>query len=174
MRPSMSPTPKRPLRPIRAALRLALLGALASGALACGPRYVTGTKVEYTAPRQQLADVVERYRVAVEQRDGDAIRAMVSRRYYENGSTTNDPSDDYDYSGLQTVLSEVEHTVEAVKYHVTINDIQVIKDTGYVDLEYRAEYRVSVGGDGKWATANDRNRMTFQREDDQWFIVSGL
>ena len=171
----MSPMPHMLLSGgARRVLQAALLGALALGAAGCGQRYVTGTKVPFSEPRQHLADQVERYRVALEQRDAEALRTLVSRRYYENGSTTSDPSDDYDFTGLQTVLADLEHSVEAVKYHVDIVDIQVIEETAYVDFEYRAEYRVNVGGDGKWATANDRNRMTFRREDDRWLIVSGL
>lgn len=167
---SVSPHTASPRRLLGALL----VGALSLSSLACGPGYVTGTRIEYTPQRQELAELVERYRVAMEQRDTDALRAMVSRNYYENGSTTNDPSDDYDYRGLQRLLGDLQNTVEAVKYHIEINDIKVLQGAAYVDLEYQAEYRIKVAGEGKWATANDRNRITFEREDDRWLIVSGL
>jgi hypothetical protein len=84
---------------LMSALLLAALGT------ACGPRYLPGTKVEATEEREEVAAVVEQYRRAVEQRDNDAVRKLVSATYYENASTTEDPSDDYDAEGLDNNAS---------------------------------------------------------------------
>ncbi|MCA9547950.1 MAG: nuclear transport factor 2 family protein [Myxococcales bacterium] len=152
-----------------------LLAVVSTGTLTgCGPRYVTNTEIEYTEPKQALANLVERYRVAMEQRDADAIRALVSRRYYENGSTTNDPADDYDYAGLNKVLADLENHVKAVKYEIEIQAIDVYEDTATVDYEYHSQFMYAVGPQDRWSTAADRNRLTFRKEHGDWRIVSGL
>ena len=62
---------------------------------ACGPRYVTGTEIEYSDSKQEIANLVERYRVAMQQQDVAGLRSIASRDYYENGSTTTNADDDY-------------------------------------------------------------------------------
>lgn len=143
-------------------------------AAACGPRYVTGTKVEYSDEREAVAAVVERYRVALEQRDTNALRALVSKSYYENGSTTDDPNDDYDAAGLEKVLGELKGNVKTVRYSVEISDIQVNEEFASVDFDYKAEYLYSLGEQDRWGTTNDKNRMTMRLEDGHWRISSGL
>ena len=122
-----------------------------------------------------LVDLVERYRVAVEQRDVQALRKLASPRYYENGSTTNDPSDDYDYRGLEKVLSDLKSHVKDIKYDITIVDVQVLSDEiAQVDYDYRSQYRYTLGEQDRWETVDDRNRLTFRNEDGQWRILSGM
>ncbi len=154
--------------------RALVLGLTLLGVVGCGDRYVRGTDIEYTTERQELADLVERYRVAVEQRDTDALRALASRRYYENGSTTTDPSDDYDYRGLEQVFIDVQNMVKAVKYEIELQAIEVLGERATVDYAYRSQYLLTLGEQDKWATAADKNRLSFLREDGQWRIVSGM
>ena len=155
-------------------LRAALTALLLLAATGCGPRFVKGTEIEYTDEKQALADVVERYRVAVEQRDADALRGLASRRYYENGSTTEDPSDDYDYKGLEKLLSELEQSVKAAKYAIEITSIEILGEAANVDYSFTAQYLVTVGEQDRWSTAGDKNRLAFRRENGAWRIISGM
>lgn len=154
-----------------AALLLLTLGLVTTG---CGPKYVKGTKIEYTAERQALANIVERYRVAIEQRDSDALRAIASSDYYENGSTTTDPKDDYGNDGLQKVLSDLSNTVKEVRYEISIEAIEIVGDAAYIDLEYTGQYLYTVGERDRWETVTDKNRLTMRREGEQWRIVNGM
>jgi hypothetical protein len=141
---------------------------------ACGPRYVTGTQVEYSDEREAVAAVVERYRVALEQRDADTLRKLTSRSYYENGSTTDDPNDDYDAAGLEKVLGELKATVKTVRYAIEITGIEVADAVASVDYEYKAEFMYTAGEQDRWGTMNDKNRMTLRLEDGHWRISSGM
>ena len=147
---------------------------LRMSAAACGPRYVTGTKVEYSDEREAVAAIVERYRVALEQRDTNALRSLVSKSYYENGSTTDDPNDDYDAAGLEKVFGELKGNVKTVRYSVEITDIQVNEEYASVDIDYKAEYLYTLGEQDRWGTTNDKNRMTMRLEDGNWRISGGL
>ncbi len=155
-------------------MRSILLCSLTLLASACSPAHVRGTEITYTSERQELADVVEVYRVAVEARDAEKLKKLASKRYYENGSTTSDPGDDYDHRGLKTVLDDIKSIVKAVQYEIEIKAIEVVGDTGYVDYDYRSQYLFTAGEADKWATSNDKNRLSFRREDGKWRIVSGM
>lgn len=154
--------------------KLLILALVLASTAACGPGYIQGTRIEATDSHVELADIVERYRVAVEQRDGDALRNLVSPRYYENGSTTDDPKDDYDVTGLQTVFDKLGEQVKSVKYEIKISDIEVLGSVAHVDFDYTTQFRYSVGEQDRWGTVSDRNRLTFQMESGSWRIVSGL
>ncbi len=157
-------------------LTCALLLAAGLTTAGCGPRYVKGTEVEYTAERQHLADLVERYRLAMEQRDVDALRELASDDYYENASTTTDPEDDYGHAGLERVFTDLINNVKDVKYEVEITDIQVMGEgkSAHVDLEYTGKYLYTIGEQDRWQTVSDKNRLSFRKEKDQWRIVSGM
>lgn len=148
------------------------------GAAGCGPRYVTGTKVEYTSEKQRLADIVERYRLAMEQRDVEALRALASRDYYENASTTTEPGDDYGIEGLERVFVDLKNNVKDVKYTVDIKDIRIMgegqNEAAHVDYEYTGQYLFTIGERDRWETVTDKNRLIFRKEDGNWRIISGM
>ncbi|MFN3199846.1 MAG: nuclear transport factor 2 family protein [Bradymonadia bacterium] len=159
-------------------MRRSVTALLLAGSLsltACGPRYVPGTQIEMTDEVEVVVNLVERYRVAVEQRDAEALRSLASRRYYENGSTTNDPSDDYDYRGLEKVLSDLKSHVKDIKYNITIVDVQILNDEiAQVDYDYTSQYQYTLGEQDRWETVDDRNRLTFRNEDGNWRILNGM
>jgi hypothetical protein len=159
---------------LRSINQFLLLGMLCSINFGCSPKYIKGTEVVYTAEKQSIAEVIERYRQAVVERNTDALRALASTSYYENASTTIDPSDDYDRNGFEKVLSELKENVKAVKYEIDITDIEVAKDTARVDLEYRGQYLFIVAGQERWQTSADKNRLSLRKESGEWRILSGM
>ena len=159
---------------LKRCVALVALACVALMSAACAPTYVRDTKIPFSAEKQQIADLIERYRAALERRDADAIREMVSEGYYENASTTDDPSDDYDTRGLTQVLTKLKRQVKAVKYSIKINNIEVIENTAAVDVEYVGQYSFTSDERDRWATYADKNRLTLRREEGSWKIVSGL
>jgi hypothetical protein len=143
-------------------------------ALGCGARYVRGTQIEFSKEKQQIADIVERYRVAVEQRDSAALRKMASVSYYENASTTTIAADDYDFNGLEKVFADLKNTVKTVKYKISVTDISVIGQNARVDFEYESQYLLALGEQDRWATKSDKNRLTFRLEEGEWRIIGGM
>ena len=131
--------------------------------IGCSPRYVRGTEIKYTVDKQDVANLVERYRIALERRDIDTLRTLAHQNYFENGSTTTEPADDYDYNGLQKVLADLQNKVKAVKYEIEIKDIQFIGNLARVDYTYRSQYLLVNGERDRWSSHADKNRITFQR-----------
>lgn len=140
----------------------------------CGPKYVSNTRIEYSDQKQALADIVERYRLAIEQRDVEALRALASRDYYENASTTTDPGDDYGYDGLERVFADLKNNVKEVRYEIDIKAIAVLGEAATVDYEYTGQYLFTIGERDRWETVTDKNRLTLRQEDGMWRIVNGM
>jgi len=159
---------------LRTMMSWAVLGAAMVGTTGCGPKYVKNTKIEYTSQKQALADVVERYRVAMEQRDVEALRALASRDYYENGSTTTDPGDDYGYEGLERVFADIKNNVKEIRYEIEIKAIDILGEAATVDYAFSGQYLFTVGERDRWETTTDTNRLTLRQEDGTWRVVSGM
>ena len=141
----------------------------------CAPAYVRGTQIDYTPDRQAIAEVIEKYKQALENRDVNALKNIASEQYYENGSTTNNPSDDYDYSGLYSVLEKLGNQVKVVKYDITIKDINIMQDNAAVDFEFKGQFLFTVNEQDRWSTYADKNRITLKRDRQrQWKIVTGM
>ncbi len=70
-------------------------------------------RVRNTEDNAALTDLMQAYSDALEALDMDAVRALVSEEYYENGGTTDTTMDDYGQEGLAPMLS-IEQQVKFV------------------------------------------------------------
>lgn len=141
----------------------------------CGPKYIKDTQVPDTPENRVIADLVERYRRALEQRDVGALKEIVSRRYFSNAGTTADPSDDYGYEQLEEkVLPALSDNVKQVQYHIQLRRIDVGAERATADFEFYYKVFYVDGGKDRWIAKTDFNRLEFAKEDGVWRIVSGL
>lgn len=141
----------------------------------CGPRYIPGTKIEETPEKKVIYELVERYRAAVEKRDVEALKEMVSMKYYEQAGTTSDDSDDYGYQQLiEKVFPILKENIKNVQYQIIIKEINIMPDRAYADYEYYWKFLYVDGGKEQWEERNDYNRLEFAKEDGVWRIIRGL
>jgi len=141
----------------------------------CGPKYIANTKIEETPENRAIYELVERYRVAVEKRDVQALKEMVSMKYYEQAGTTSDDSDDYGYQQLiEKVFPILDENIKNVQYQIIMKDINIMPDRAYADYEYYWKFFFVEGGKEQWVEKNDFNRLEFVKEDGVWRIVKGL
>ncbi len=157
------------MRPILSIMAVLLL------LTACGPSNIPGTKVPDTQANREIVDLVETYRVAVEDRDMDTLGQIVSRRYFENASTTAKTTDDYGYEQLlKEVFPVLRDNVKKVVYKIDIERITVTGREASVYIEWDLKFQYVEGGLEGWATAKDKNRVDLVMEDGRWKILSGL
>ncbi len=142
---------------------------------ACAPRNIEGTSVPDTGENRVIADLVERYRIAVERRDTDALREMMSRRYFENAGTTANPDDDYGYDQFEShVLPLLTQDVKSVQFNIYLRRIEFQGDRAFAEYEYYYKFYYVDGGKDRWAAKNDFARLEFVREDGVWRIAGGM
>jgi hypothetical protein len=144
--------------------------------VACGPKYLVNTEVEDTPQNHVIADLIERYRVAIEQRDIGALKELVSRRYFSNAGTTAESSDDYGYEQLEKkVLPLLQENVKSVQYVVNLKKVTFKGETrAFAAFEYYYKFFYVEGGKDRWAAKNDFAELEFALEDGVWRIVGGL
>jgi len=156
----------------RSVLALALLTLAAS---ACGTTYIANTEIPDNKDNRAVWDRVMEYRKAVETRDAEKLMAMVSRKYYENNETTDDPTDDYGYDELKDlVMADFRDNVLEVQYRILMRRIEIDGDRASADYEFYYSFKYVEGGVTGWKPKNDFNRLEFVKEDGVWNIAGGL
>lgn len=147
---------------------------------ACSGRYMQGdvihseAKIRNNAENAEVVELVDTYRHAIEARDVETLRSLVSRDYYENAGTTNTTEDDYGYEGLDNLFNILTHNVKEARLNVKVRDIRVYGDRADVVFEYAYTMLYNVGDTQRWQTERDVNRFQLHKVDGVWLIVSGL
>ncbi len=148
---------------------------LALAVSACGPGYLdAGKKIAATDQNKQVFEVVKTYHGAVEAKDVDTIRSLVSKRYFENGGTTDDPSDDYGYDKLMPRLEMLVKNVKRVHLAIQLRDMEVAGDTAWVEYFFSGRTLISEGNTDAYVKSDDTMRMRFAKEGGKWLIIGGL
>ncbi len=164
-----------PRRSTVAASLLALSALLAlSTNPGCRPSYIPDTQILDTPENREILEVVERYRKAMEQRDVETLESLVSRRYYENGSTTADQSDDWGFPDLDRILGELKDSVKTCVYDIKVTAIHRNGNRADVDYEGTWSFQYTDGEQDGWSRRTDVNRLSLVKEDGRWKFVAGL
>lgn len=144
--------------------------------VACGPRFIDGTEVEDTGANKEIFDIVENYRQAIEQRDVEALKSMISRRYFSNAGTTSESVDDYGYEQLERkVLPLLQENIKSLQYTVFLRNVRYEGENRAVaEFEYYYKFFYVEDGKDRWSAKNDFARLEFAKEDGVWRIISGL
>lgn len=142
----------------------------------CAPSLLKQSNIKNTPKNKEIYDLVQKYRVAMINRDVATLKSMVSRKYYENASTTDTTKDDYGFNELvRSVLPILRNNVKKVRYTIFLRKL-TFKDDNTVRAEYEYFWRFlyTDGGKDRWSIKNDFNMIEFAKENGQWKIVSGL
>ena len=157
--------------PLRALLLLTLLLGLA----ACGPGYLdAGQKVPATPQNKEIFEVLKTYHQAIEDRDIDALKALISLQFAENGGTTDDPTDDYGYDKLLLKMTMLRDNVKKLHLQLQLREIEVKGDDAIAEVHFVGTAVLTEGGVDNYRTWDDINRVKFKREDGAWHIIGGL
>ncbi|MBI2898428.1 MAG: hypothetical protein HYY06_33060 [Deltaproteobacteria bacterium] len=143
--------------------------------LGCGTTYIRNTTVEDTSANRQVIEFCERYRHAMEAKNGRELLALASSRYYEDGGTPT-ASDDYDYAGLRQVLQERFRNVKQVRYDIRYRSVSAEEGKVNVDFTYSASFQLETPLGERWYRKVEDNRLVLEpiRQGDGFRILSGM
>ncbi len=160
----------------RLLVRAVMLLAMAASLTACGPGYLdAGKKVKATSANKEIFNVLVAYHRAIEDRDATALRKLISKRYYENGGTTDSDKDDYGIDKLEAdVLPKLQANVKRVQFRIKLLAIDIDGDNAKADYEYFGRALLTEGGRDNYKMWNDFAQMKLLREDGAWKIAEGL
>jgi hypothetical protein len=152
---------------------LVLLAAMLSLSWGCTKKFIPNTALEDTPENWEVVRFCERYRHAIEDLNVGLLLSLASPRYFDNsGSSTGD--DDYDYSGLERILTERFKDVEAMRYEIKYRDIYEQDGLTMVDYTYTLSFQYRVGDKSQWANKTADNRLELERVEDGFLIVAGM
>ena len=155
----------------RSLLLIASLGLVC----ACGPQHIRGTTIPDTPTNREILEMIETYRIAVEERDIQTIGTLVSRRYFENAATTAESKDDYGHEELlKKVLPVLRDNVKQADYKLLVERITVTGNEAAVFVEWDLTFQYQEGGLDGWASGKDKNRLDLVVEDGRWKFLAGL
>lgn len=156
----------------RAALALFVAVAL----VGCGPGYLDLAKnVPATVKNKEVFNVLVAYHAALEDRDVEALRKLVSKRYYENAGTTDSDKDDYGIDRLQAeVIPRLRDNVKRLQLRIKLRDIRITDDKAEADYEFFGRVLLTEGGRKSYKMVNEFAQMRLAREDGKWMITGGL
>ena len=141
----------------------------------CGSGMLGDSKVPDTEENRAIYKLMLEYRDALQKRDADRILSLVSRDYLENGSTTDDDTDDYGFQELaDEVLPKLLNNVKAIQFEFRLKAITLVGDRAQVQFEYTTHFLYSEGGRENWHSKSDLNQWELVKTPDGWRIVSGL
>ena len=158
---------------------------LATLAAACGSpqRYIPGTRVIDTDANRDIIQVVEKYRMAVEQKDADALMLMASKQYWEDGGTVSG-KDDYGYEKLHEVLTGRFQKASDIRYSLRYMNVMRRCPHGadgnqgcraYVDVLIDASFTVTdARGEPVRRDKRDQNQLVLEWSGDSWKFLSGM
>lgn len=152
----------------------ALLIITATVWLACNKNAnIPGTTVVDTPFNREILDVCEKYRHAMEARDGGALLALAHPNYYEDGGTPKG-EDDYGYEGLKSVLANRLSAVKTLRYNIEYRKIDTDGQRVRIDFRYDESFQLSTAVGDRWERKQNDKRMELEKKGERWLIISGM
>ena len=156
-------------------LLMIFLFACSGTLIGCQASYIPTTRVADNPENRAVYNVVMAYRRAMEQRDARVLKALISRKYFENSGTTERGDDDYGYAQLlEKVLPKLKENIKAVHLRIMVTNIQIDGSRASANYEYFYKFKYVEGGKEGWKQKNDFNRLELAKENGSWKIISGL
>ena len=112
--------------------------------------------------RAEVLAFCEKYRLAMEARDADALMALVSKRYDDNGVT---------YATLATSMHRLLASANQIRYEIRYGDVATRAD-GAIEVEYH--YAASFLTASGWQHHTEDAKLVLERRGDSFAITSGM
>ncbi|MBM4374031.1 MAG: hypothetical protein FJ095_03025 [Deltaproteobacteria bacterium] len=154
-----------------------------TSAVGCATHFIPNTDVEDTSEHRRVVAFCEAYRKGVERKDVPTLLGMASPSYYEEGPNA-DASDDLDYAGLKSYLTNRFEGANNIRYEVRYRRITFEKrkclrsdvkcDRVLVDYTYSGSYRLGTKDGEKWKSTVEENRLELVPHGETFLIVTGM
>jgi hypothetical protein len=166
-------------------MRLFCYVLLAAFAVGCAGRAssIPGTKIENDKVNQGIIEAVEKYRIAVEKADAEALFLMASPSYLEDSGTPVG-ADDYGYDGLKDVLVGRFLMARDIRYAMKYVSIRRTCTGDEPEVGCRAHVEVLVDASFTIVDARGQDRRTDKRDQNElvlewdqggsWKFLSGM
>ena len=140
----------------------------------CAHTLVDGTQIDDTSENREILSVLHSVRTAMQERNQDALLALISESYFEDMGTA-DSEDDYGYEYLRdTVIPQTMQIAGKVVVNFSVHEIQVEDQLASADIRYNSRARLDLPTGAVWDSHKEFNRLELKRENGKWLITRGL
>jgi hypothetical protein len=156
----------------KATLSLAVLVLALSG---CSPKKIPGTDLDDTSETRAVIDVLQKYRLAVEGKNAQAVLQLTDPSFRDDGGSSS-PDDDLDYATLPARLAQRMAKVSDLKLDVTVRRIEFDGDekVARVTYSYQLSFKMPEYS-SRTQSENDIKQMLLKRVgESEWKITSGI
>jgi hypothetical protein len=149
---------------------MVVLGALS----ACEAALIPNTRIEDTGDNRDVVEFIEKYRLAIETRNANALLALASQNYFDDMGTPGG-TDDIDYDGLKQGLGRLREEVLGARYQISYRAVTFDTESRVlVDMLYTGWFRINTSEGPVWKRRLEPHRIVLAREDGHLRIVSGM
>jgi hypothetical protein len=151
------------------------LAVLALALSACAPKKIPGTDLDDTSATRAVIDVLQKYRLAVEARDPQAVQKLADPSFRDDGGSSS-PDDDLEYATIPARLGQRMSKVSELKLDVTVRRIEFDGDekVARVTYSYQLSFKMPEYS-SRTQSENDIKQMLLKRTgDSEWKITSGI
>jgi ketosteroid isomerase-like protein len=142
--------------------------------VACAPKRIPGTEIDDTPDTRAILQVMEQYRAALEARDAEAIKALLTKDFREDAGTPSDPEDDLTAANVGPYLENLFKALQSPKVELDVRRVQMGEDVAAAIYYWKASWRMP-GLNPKPQRESELEQMVLRREKDgTWKIVSGI
>lgn len=151
-----------------------LLLAIALAPVACAHySVIPGTRVIDTKTNREIIEVLERYRQALEEKDGASLLALAHPNYYEDSGTPKG-DDDYGYEGLKEILARRLSALKTLRYNIEYRKVEVEGTRARADIRYDASYQIATEMGDRWERKQNDKRIELENDGKRWLIIAGM
>jgi hypothetical protein len=141
---------------------------------ACAAKRIPGTDIEDNDDTRAILRVMEQYRTAVESRDAEAVRKLLSTSFKDEGGTTR-PEDRMDYNWITERLGRELKKHDELRLDISVRKINFQRDSDTASAIYTWSLNYRMPGlSNKPQNDSDIKEMWFKREKSGWKILSGI
>ena len=153
-------------------MKLATLTLAAAMLVGCANKRLPGTDIPDTKDTRAIVQVVDKYRAALEDRDSEALIALLADSFHDNAGTGT-PEDDLDYASVREIIPKRLRTLDKVRADFSIRTIDVEGQEATVVYKYDTQYEMPAYK-SRPKRDSDLQRMRLRRMGNDWKIVSGI
>jgi hypothetical protein len=156
-------------------MRRAILATTLLALSACSRDVIPNTDVEDSPEAREVINFVEKYRVAVMNRDVPKLLSLASKEYYDDMGTPQG-DDDVDLGGLgERLKTTFGPDLLSVHYDIRYRDVVFLPTKVLVDYTYIGRFRINAQEGSRWERRLADNRIILlKRKDGVYEIASGM
>jgi hypothetical protein len=153
---------------------LAVVLAIALGALACTKTVIPNTDVSDTSENREVIFFCERYRKDLEERNVADLLKMMSPAYFETGGNAKS-ADDADFDKIHEFLTGDYLKTNGIRYEIRYRKVTFTEQNHiFVDYTYAAAWKIPGAKIDEWHHRVADNRLDLVRDGESFKILRGM